>query len=261
LYFSKLSPKDVETILPSRQSPGYSPSFSSFIANNKEDTLTAALITEASSPVCIYSDGSGFEGGIGASALLYVNNRLVKSLQYYLGTDKQHTVYEAEAVGLAMGFHLLKGINTSITHLTNLGSDSQAAIRALANQDSHSGQYILDRVHDAVEQLHVKQDRLINRPATGRARDTWKGRTRGVIDIQVQWVPGHMDFAPNEKADEVAKKAAQGQSSDAKSLPPFLRKKTPIKHLCASPGTHKEITETLGKTLEKFNSAQSAPFN
>jgi ribonuclease HI len=261
LYFLKLSPKDVETISPSHRSPGYSPSFSSFITNNKEDALTAALITEASSPVCVYSDGSGFEGGIGASALLYVNNRLVKSLQYYMGTDKQHTAYEAEAVGLAMGFHLLKGINTSITHLTNLGSDSQAVIRALANQDSYSGQYILDQIHDVVEQLHAKQDRLINRPATGCAQDTWKGHTRGVIDIQVQWVPGHMDFAPNEKADEVAKKAVQGQSSNAKSLPPFLHKQTPIKHFGASPGTHKEITEMLGKMLEKFNMAQSAPIN
>ena len=37
-----------------------------------------------------------------------------------------------------------------------------------------------------------------------------------------------MDFAPNEKADEEAKLAAQGVSSDAKSLPALLHKRLPL---------------------------------
>jgi hypothetical protein len=44
----------------------------------------------------------------------------------------------------------------------------------------------------------------------------------------MHWVPGHVDFAPNEKADEEAKKAAKGDSSDAKSLPKLLRKRLPL---------------------------------
>ncbi|KIM89491.1 hypothetical protein PILCRDRAFT_51331, partial [Piloderma croceum F 1598] len=35
------------------------------------------------------------------------------------------------------------------------------------------------------------------------------------------------DFEPNDRADKEAKKAAQGLSSDAKSLPQFLHKKLP----------------------------------
>ena len=27
-------------------------------------------------------------------------------------------------------------------------------------------------------------------------------RTKGVIDLRVQWIPGHKDFALNEKADK-----------------------------------------------------------
>jgi hypothetical protein len=48
-----------------------------------------------------------------------------------------------------------------------------------------------------------------------------------VIDLQICWVPGHQDFEPNERADEEAKKAAQSDSSDANSLPAFLRKCLP----------------------------------
>ena len=51
-----------------------------------------------------------------------------------------------------------------------------------------------------------------------------KGRPKGIVDSQIHWVPGHVDFAPNKKADEEEKKAAQGDLSDAKFLPKFLRK-------------------------------------
>ena len=85
-------------------------------------------------PVRIYSDSSGFEGGIRASALLYINDKLMGSLRCYLGTPTEHTVHEAEGVGLLMGLHLLKGLSRQLTLPTILGSDSQAAIRALGNQ-------------------------------------------------------------------------------------------------------------------------------
>jgi hypothetical protein len=116
-------------------------------------------------------------------------------------------------------------------HTTILGTDSQAVIRALCNQKSHAGQYILDAIHQSAEHLHAKQDRLINseeRLLAIQAGEVWTGRKRGVIDLQIHWVPGHCDFEPNERADEEAKKAAQGDSSITKSLPPLLRKRLPL---------------------------------
>jgi hypothetical protein len=71
--------------------------------------LDFANLTNTIVPIRVYSDGSGFEGGIGASVQLFIKDRLAKVLRCYLGTDKEHTVYEAEGVGLAMGLHLLKG--------------------------------------------------------------------------------------------------------------------------------------------------------
>ena len=52
------------------------------------------------------------------SMLINVKDWLVKTLRYYLGTADEHTVYEAEGVGLLMGLHLLKNLNIKLTHPT-----------------------------------------------------------------------------------------------------------------------------------------------
>jgi hypothetical protein len=129
-----------------------------------------------------------------------------------------------------MGLHL-KGLNRQLIHPTILGSNSQALIKALDNQRSHAGQYILDNIHLFAEQLHAKQDALIyhedHSEALGANR-SWKGRAKGVIDLQIHWVPRHCGSEQNEQADEEAKKAAAENSSDAKLLPSFLRKCLPL---------------------------------
>jgi ribonuclease HI len=210
---------------------GREKAFDVVIPPSKDDALTFANITNAIAPVRVYSDGSGFEGGIGASALLYVKECLVKVLRVHLGSASEHTVYEAEGVGLVMGLHLLNGLNRQLTQTTVMGTDSQAVIRALGNQKLHAGQYILDAIHNAAEQLQAKQDRLINREDRAweiENRRDWTGRKRGVISLQAHWVPGHRDFEPNERADEEAKKATMGDSSKARHLPTLLRKCLPL---------------------------------
>ena len=122
-------------------------------------------------------------------------------------------------------------LNRQLIHPTILGSDSQALIKALDNQRSHAGQYILDNIHLFAEQLHAKQDALINHDSCSEAVNanrSWKGRVKGVIDPQIHWVPGHCDFGPNKLADEEAKKAAEGNSSDTRLLPAFLHKRLPL---------------------------------
>jgi hypothetical protein len=80
IHFSRLKPDDIETISPVRRSPGYIPAFEVVIPPSKEDALLLATITNRSIPVRVYSDGSGFEGGIGASAVLYIKDQLTKVL-------------------------------------------------------------------------------------------------------------------------------------------------------------------------------------
>ena len=149
-------------ISPVRRSPGYNPTFKTIIPPSKEVALPLANLTNSTIPVCVYSNRSGFEGGIGAAALLYINDFLARVLQIYLGTIQKHTVYEVEGVSLVMGLHLLNGLSRQLTHPTVIGTDSQAVIKALKNQCLHSGHYLLDAVHHTTEQLHMKQDGLIN---------------------------------------------------------------------------------------------------
>ena len=111
LRFANLDPKQIETVSPVWRSPSYVTPFDLMIPKSKDSTLTFAQLTETVAPVHVYSDGSRYEGGISASAVLYVKDQLIQTLRYYLGTKLEHTVYEAEGVGLVMGLHLLKNLN------------------------------------------------------------------------------------------------------------------------------------------------------
>ena len=129
-----------------------------------------------------------------------------------------------------MGLHMLKNVGVQMYGTVLLGSDSQALSKALGNQSAHPGQYLIDEIHTYAECLQAKQDGIINaaeKRASLCSGESWKGRTRGVIDLQLHWAPAHSNFEPNERADEEAKCAAQGLSSKAKLLPKILRRSLP----------------------------------
>src|SRR5882762_8017561 len=84
IRFARINPKEVKAIPTVRRSPGYIPAFDLVIPPSKDDALPFAIVTNTMALVHVYSDGSGFEGGIGASALLYINERLVKVLHAHL---------------------------------------------------------------------------------------------------------------------------------------------------------------------------------
>ncbi|KAG5735422.1 hypothetical protein E4T56_gene12779 [Termitomyces sp. T112] len=185
----------------------------------------AIRLTHDCASTAIYCDGSGYKGGIGALAVLYVDNKERSSLRYFLGLATKHTIYEAEIVGMTLGLHLLHGFSKQLRGLTAIGMDSQALIRALWNQRPHPTHYLLDAVHNAAENLHRKQDCLHTAPNRRFVRGTnnvWKPHSCGVIHLQVHWSPGHIDFAPHERADVLVKEAACGLSSPPSSLPTYL---------------------------------------
>jgi len=75
------------------------------VAESREDGI--AMDEDDTAATQIYTDGSGLDGQIGAAAVLYRNGRRIRSVRYWLGTDKEHTVPEAEAVALILGQELL----------------------------------------------------------------------------------------------------------------------------------------------------------
>jgi hypothetical protein len=103
-------------------------------------------------------------------------------------------------------------------------------LQSVSKMVEKSCQYLIDKIHTYAEHLQAKQDGIINaseKRASLHSGEGWKGRTRGMIDLQLHWVPAHSDFEPNERADEEAKRAAQGLLSEAKLLPKILHRSLP----------------------------------
>ena len=196
----------------------------------KETALEHAIETHLHTQYKVYTDGSSFEGGVGAAAILYKNNQIMKICQYHLGSSTEHTVYEAELIGIILALFLLMNLYCQMCNTIVIGLNNQASIRALANQDSKPAQYLLDHIHTTVENLQEKQDKIQN---TSKFREAHRNKhtlvvcNRGVINLNIQWVPGHMDFALNDKADQHTKEAAKGLLSPSSELPKSLRKPLP----------------------------------
>ena len=159
-----VNPSTIETVLPTHRRNNYTPVFTTTIAPDKPTALTQATLNH-NTKVSIYCNGSGYEGGVGASTCLYIDSIETRALQYYLGPDSEHTVYEAEIIGIYLAFHLLSSLMFSPCPPTIVGLDSQATLRALLNQRSHPAHYLLDLVHNAAENLHAKHYKLRN-PST-----------------------------------------------------------------------------------------------
>ena len=126
-HYTQISPSTMEKILPTRRRPNFTPAFSTSIADSRHEAIEEAKKLHTTRQVRIYSDGSLYEGGVGASAVLYLGNRFQKSLTYHLGPEHHHTVYEAEIVGLLLGTHLLSSLSRRL-HNPIICVDNQPSI-------------------------------------------------------------------------------------------------------------------------------------
>ena len=172
------------------------------IPPSKEDSKRAD--TNAIEQIKVYSDGSAHDGKVGAAAILKREGKPDRILKLHLGSTEQHTVYEAELVGMIMGLHLIKTEKGSKTKCV-LNVDNQAAIVAIKSEMKKSGQHLAANVLQLAKQL-------LNR------------RTNRNFRLTFRWSAGHIGIQGNEDADEAAKAAADGESSDRKDLPSYLRK-------------------------------------
>jgi ribonuclease HI len=196
-------PDKLETIPTAGRNPalmGKRP-FKTIIPASKEDSKKADK--DAPEHIQIYTDGSAQEGKVGAATVLTRNGQPLKVLHHHMGTTSEHTVFEAELVGLILGLQLVKEHNTGNTSFA-IGADNQAALRALNSKLNKLGHHI------AAELISM----------AARVKKT-KGKK---YSLMFRWTAGHIGIPGNEKADEEAKIAAAGKSSEASSLPNYLRK-------------------------------------
>ena len=152
----------------------------------------------------VFADGSGQEGGIRASAILYKKGFVlpVKTTKAFLGPKTKHNTYEVEAVGVLLATWITRNMPETIGKIVSLYIDNQAIVMALASAKTTSGQYLISSVIMAVNELPCK--------------------------LTVRWISSHSEVRGNKAVDRLAKEAAKGQASRQADLPHLLRSPLPI---------------------------------
>ena len=152
---AQIKPRNFETILPARRRPNVKSPINVHIAESKEAAIRDEAIQAQRHTYRVFSDGSGKDGKIGAAAVLYKGNQCQRKMHYHLGSMSEHTVYEAEAVGLALALHMLMTLTNaaSLPSRVFLGIDNQAVLKALDDRTPKPGHHILDHIHDMAKQL------------------------------------------------------------------------------------------------------------
>ena len=153
----------------------------------------------------VFADGSAMEGKVGAAATLIRAGKAPRLLHYDLGPAEEHTVHEAELVGIVLVSHLISTDQKGCTS-TAIDVDNQAVLKAFQSGLRHPGQHL---IREAL--------RIVNRAQKRRGKKKYT--------LALRWVAGVEGVDGNELADAEAKRAAQGEHSDTKILPVYLRKK------------------------------------
>ena len=168
---------------------------------------------ELQDEIKLYSDGSAHSGGVGAAAILIRPGKEPRSLAYHLGSDRHHTVYEAEIVGLTLAAKLLLTEEQPISPIS-IFIDNKAAIQSGASPSTTAGSYLIDKFS--------RLTRAIEKKFQGQGNE---------FQLTVRWIPGHKGVQGNELADEEAKRAAESpdNSSARRRLPKYLQT-APLPH-------------------------------
>ena len=196
-----ITPGSIEPTTPARSSPAYT-------LKARVPTLPLSEEAEEEEPieedvVQVFSDGLGLGGQIGATAVMYRMGRGPRVLRYHLGLLTDHTVFEAEAVGLLLALHMLKYERDAPQAIVRL--DNQAVLGALHICKPSPTQAIIDEIITQMER-------------------NWAQASNPAYTLDVTWVWGHSGVEGNKRVNCEAKEAAKGRSSQKRNLPKFLTK-------------------------------------
>jgi ribonuclease HI len=113
-----------------------------------------------------------------------------RTWQIGIGPASDWTVHAAEliAIGHAVDVISHERVNRRRDKKYTIVSDSQSAIKAIANPSNKPGQAIVHRILDRVQAFRDRR-----------------------IKIRLHWIPGHIGIEGNELADRLAKQAVTSE--------------------------------------------------
>jgi ribonuclease HI len=180
--------KPLEIIKPYARPPWWTPPFETEIATNKKVAKQAHdQILHERNTLCIYTDGSGIDGHVGAAAFCPTTSDTRK---VYLGTEEQFNVFTAEVIAFDLAAEIAKASPPNFTKCI-IYADSQAAIKGIVKPQKQSGQSIIISAIDNIESLQSQR----------------------TMTIKITWIPGHRDIHGNETVDKHAKEAAKSKGN------------------------------------------------
>jgi ribonuclease HI/exonuclease III len=192
----------METISPVTDDPYVPPRFATRIFKTRDESIQHEKKDDADFK--IFTDGSNHDGGVGAAAVMVRkgNSRPIKTLKAYMGTPMEHNSHEAEVVGGILAMWLISGTPETSRKRVSIYTDNQAFAIVANRPKATSGQYLL-------------QD-FASKANNSNAR------------IEVKWISSHSGVLGNERADKMAKEAAEGRANGRADLPHILRRTLPI---------------------------------
>ncbi|KAJ5159355.1 reverse transcriptase [Penicillium coprophilum] len=166
-----------------------------FIEEREQARKTHERITNQQS-IQLYTDGSGYQGGIGAAVYPVYPTTQDESKLCNMGTDDNATVYAAELRAIEIALETIKERFSDgqwQERLMEKGAviftDNQAVLKAIRNPRMPSGQVYLEGCLRLLE---------------------WCS-TQNKIQVELRWIPAHEGIPGNEIADMLAKTAATTQ--------------------------------------------------
>jgi hypothetical protein len=98
---------EVEMLPVVRQNPAEQHRLPMNVEIPKDKETSIQLERHSTEVIKVFTDGSAHNGRVGMAAILIRQGQADQVLRLCLGTTKQHSVPEAEMVGLILGLHLI----------------------------------------------------------------------------------------------------------------------------------------------------------
>jgi ribonuclease HI len=211
----QLDPTSMEKILPTTRRSHHAPRFQIAMEDTREESIEMEKQDDAD--YRIYTNGSGNDENTGAAAVIYKKGHAtpLKILQYHLGPKDEHNSYKAELVGGILGAWMAASYPETRGKTVLLYTDNQSLLKAIIKIGSKSGQHLVKALEEMASAVHCK--------------------------LTLRWISGHSKVDGNEKADELAKQAAEGKSSTTRYLPLKLRRPTPVSASATKENHHKTL--------------------